>query len=209
MMATPSRGGSTTDTSNPAAIMVAANVPGIQYKVTDPETLQKYLIVLIQALSGTNPSSPPSYSPELNQGGKSLKIQMPVSPVLLSNELLTHENCPWMKTDSYQSDQSTRTAALGPAIAELRKAYAPTSPYIEWEIPLSESCSEVIGNFSISNFPVQPPSEGCYFYPIIVEFKLKLEDQSVDHTAKIKSSIWGSNGANKKARLDDPAANHF
>ena len=43
--------------------LVQSGIPGIQYTYVDPDTqFQKYLIVLVQAPSGTDPLAPPDYS---------------------------------------------------------------------------------------------------------------------------------------------------
>ena len=54
----------------------------------------------------------------------------------------------------YNSKRQTRLDGLGPAIAQVRgNNPTDTPPSIKWTIPLSERCDELIGSYSVSNFP--------------------------------------------------------
>ena len=75
-------------TGSPVSAL-SSGVPGLTYTFVDPDVqFQKYLIVLIQAPSGTDPLSPPNYNARLAGNGKFLDVTIPVSSVLSNAELL-------------------------------------------------------------------------------------------------------------------------
>ena len=121
---TPLRKGTPEGFPVPAsALLVENGLPGIQYTVVDPDQqYQKFLYVVIQALSGTDPSRPPEYAPILSECGEFLEIDVPISPILLSDFYLVHEKATWMKQgDAHSSDSNARLGGIGPAIAELKR----------------------------------------------------------------------------------------
>ena len=101
--------------------MIEGGVSGIQYSIVDPDVqYQKFLIVVIQALSGTDPLRPPMYNPRLTDGGTVLEVSIPVSEVFSKANLLVHRNATWMMDDVgyYENRKQTRLGGLGPAIAQ-------------------------------------------------------------------------------------------
>jgi hypothetical protein len=77
-------------TETPKSPLLLKNgFPGYQYTVVEPNNqYQKYLIVVIQALSGTSPVQPPRYQPTLEEeDGTILKVQVPLSPVFNNTNL--------------------------------------------------------------------------------------------------------------------------
>ena len=179
-----------------ASLLVEEGIPGIQYCMVDPDLqYQKFLIVVVQALSGVDPSSPPSYSPTLSECGEFLEIRVPVSSVVLDDRLLVHPQAAWMKEGSaYSSDRTARLAGIGPAIAELKTYYRSEELVMTRSIPLSSRCSELCGNYSISNFAAPKSTSGKKYRPVFVKFKLRLEEQAVKKRAAIKVSYIESSG---------------
>ena len=179
--------------------------------MTDAMTLQKTLIVYYQALSGTDPLNPPSYDPTLSDDGLTLNIKEPLDPVLTSAMTLVHEDNAWMSEERlYEADKFSRLAGLGTAVEDLKNFAGHNSVCALKAIPLAHECSDVIGNYSITNFPVRSNSENQKYYPVIVEFKLKLVNQSVDRKHYIKSSVRKDIDSNtshsaKKSRVHDPS----
>ena len=171
-----------------------AGIPGYSYTFVDPdEQYQKYLVVVVQALSGTDPSNPPDLQPTIADEGMSLTIQFPMSPVFLSTDLMVHKNVSWMRArneQEYNSKRQTRLGGLGPAIAQV-KGNIPTrtSPSIEWTIPLSERCDELIGSYSVNNFPAEKNQYNLSFYPVLMELKLSTVEQNVKKESNINSSL--------------------
>ena len=115
---------STTHASTNKNLQVASIVAGYpvtQYTYVDPDNqYQQYLSVLVQTLSGTDPLSPPNYNPFLVEGGKKLRIKVPISPVLANTDLLVNKKVSWMKGSGYYpSKRQTRLGGLGPAIAQV------------------------------------------------------------------------------------------
>ena len=183
-----------------AALLISSGFPGIQYTVVDPnDHFQKYLILKVQALSGIDPLSPTSFNPILSSDGLFLKIDVHCSSVLSDADLLVHSNNAWMKDGSeYEADCSTRLSGLGPAIADLMK-YCNGNPVMAWSLPLAHKCIAIVGNFSITNFGAEKNEYNKKYRPVILEFKLKLEEQAVSSMTKIKTSVWDSDSEN-----DDP-----
>ena len=172
-----------------------AGIPGYSYTFVDPdEQYQKYLVVVVQALSGTDPSNPPDLQPTIADDGMSLSIHFPMSPVFLSTDLMVHKNVSWMRArneQEYNSKRQTRLGGLGPAIAQV-KGNNPTrtAPSIEWTIPLSERCDELIGSYSVNNFPAEKNKYNLSFYPVLMELKLSTVEQNVKKESNINSSLW-------------------
>ena len=78
--------------------LVQSGIPGIQYTYVDPDTqFQKYLIVLVQAPSGTDPLAPPDYNARITDQGKFLELTIPVCAELGNVDLLVHRNASWMQ----------------------------------------------------------------------------------------------------------------
>ena len=176
-------------------MLLNSGIPGYSYTFVDPdEQYQKYLVVVIQALSGTNPSNPPDLGATITDEGTSLTIQLPISPVFLNTNLMVHKNVSWMKARNeaeYNSKRQTRLGGLGPTIAQV-KGNNPTTitPSIKWTIPLSERCDELIGSYSINNFPGDKNEYGQTFFPILMEFKLSTVEQNVKKETRINSCVW-------------------
>ena len=91
----------------------------------------------------------------------------------------------------YNSKRQTRLGGLGPTIAQV-KGNSPTTitPSIKWTIPLSERCDELIGSYSINNFPGDRNEYGQTFFPILMEFKLSTVEQNVKKETRINSCVW-------------------
>ena len=178
-----------------ATLLINSGIPGYSYTFVDPdEQYQKYLVVVIQALSGTNPSNPPDLGATITDEGTSLTVQLPISPVFLNTNLMVHKNVSWMKARNeaeYNSKRQTRLGGLGPTIAQV-KGNSPTTitPSIKWTIPLSERCDELIGSYSINNFPGDRNEYGQTFFPILMEFKLSTVEQNVKKETRINSCVW-------------------
>ena len=176
-------------------MLINSGIPGYSYTFVDPdEQYQKYLVVIIQALSGTNPSKPPDLRATITDEGTSLTDCLPISPVFLSTNLMVHKGVSWMKARNeaeYNSKRQTRLGGLGPTIAQV-KGNSPTTstPSIKWTIPLSERCDELIGSYSINNFPGDRNEYGQTFYPILMEFKLSTVEQNVKKETRINSCVW-------------------
>ena len=192
---------------------LSSGVPGLTYTFVDPDVqFQKYLIVLIQAPSGTDPLSPPNYNARLTGNGKFLDVTIPVSPVLANAELLVHKNTSWMKEGSgtqslrgYDNRKHVRLGGLGPAIAVSNTHFNSQPWSTVWRVPLSQICDEIIGNYSITNFPAPPNQLGQRYYPVMVEFKLKTVEQTVKKEAEVNFGVWSDSdmegdGRNKRAR---------
>ena len=176
-------------------MLINSGIPGYSYTFVDPdEQYQKYLVVIIQALSGTNPSNPPDLGATITDEGMSLTVRLPISPVFLNTNLMVHKNVSWMKARNeaeYNSKRQTRLGGLGPTIAQV-KGNSPTTitPSIKWTIPLSERCDELIGSYSINNFPGDRNEYGQTFFPILMEFKLSTVEQNVKKETRINSCVW-------------------
>ena len=181
------------ETKKPSAdLLIKSGFPAIQYETVDnANQFQKYLIVCVQVLSGTDPTDPPSYNPELSDDGMTLNIKVPVSPVLTDPHLLTDPRAAWMKNgSSYEADKNARLASLGLMVADLQSCVGTTDITMDWSLPLSVKCSEVVGNYSIGNFKATKNKHNMRFYPVIVEFKLKVSQQSVKSMGMIQASAW-------------------
>ena len=167
---------------------------GLQYTYIDPDLqYQRFLCIVIQVPSGVDPMDPnlPDFEPELIENGKKLKIRIPVSPLLLEPAMLTHPKTSWMKQgDGFASDKTSRLGGLGPAVVELKKYLNNKSLGVDWELPLSNECDAIVGNYSISNFPSKANAYKQFYYPVFIEFKLKLKQQEVQETACVKRSVW-------------------
>ena len=190
-----------------SALLIEAGYPGISYTMVDPsEQYQKYLMVNIQAPSGTDPLSPPNFNARLSGEGRTLELTVPVSPVFSTANLLTHRNATWMRNShgSYENTRQTRLGGLGPAIAQVN-TYLHGQPWTTvWHLPLSERCDEIVGNYAISNFPVRSNAAGHKFYPVVVEFKLKTVEQTVKREAKINAGVWADSDSDSDS-LDELA----
>ena len=160
----------------------------------DPdEQYQKYLVVVIQALSGTDPLNPPDLQATIAPDGMNLSIQLPISPVFLSTELMAHKNVSWMRAkneNEYNSKRQTRLGGLGPTIAQVKVSDSTrTSPSVKWNIPLSKRCDELIGSYSVNNFPASKNTFNQTFYPVLMELKLSTVEQNVKKESSINSSL--------------------
>ena len=175
-----------------AALLLESGYPGFQFVIVDPSNqYQKYLIVEVQAPSGTDPLNPPNFNATLTEGGRVLEIVIPVSSVFSDANLLVHCYATLMnESRDYENHRQTRLGGIGPAIAQVNTYLNAQSWSTVWRLPLSEPCEAIIGNYSISNFPTRANRLGQKFYPVIVEFKLKTVEQSVKHEAKINIGVW-------------------
>ena len=88
--------------------------------------------------------------------------------------------------------KQTRLGGLGPAIAQIN-TYLSGQPWTTlWKLPLNEPCEEIVGNYSITNFPAKANSNGQKHYPVLVEFKMKTVEQSVKQEDTINATCWDS-----------------
>ena len=183
---------STSANGNSSVSAIVNGYPVTQYTYIDPDSqYQQYLSVLVQTLSGTDPLKPPNYNPFLIEGGKKLRIKVPISPVLADTELLVNKKVSWMKGSGYYpTKRQTRLGGLGPAIAQTSSHLQGQEWFTTWNIPLSKVCDEVVGNYSICNFPAKPNNHGLYFYPVVIEFKLRTVQQSVKASESVNASVW-------------------
>ena len=177
---------------NPTIASIEAGYPVTQYLYIDPDNqYQQYLSVLVQTLSGTDPMDPPAYNPFLIEGGKKLRIKVPISPVLANTDLLVNKKVSWMKGGGYYPNKrQTRLGGLGPAIAQISSHFQGQQWFTTWNIPLAKPCDEVVGNYSICNFPSQPNRHGQHYYPVVIEFKLKTLQQSVRTSQTVNTGVW-------------------
>ena len=178
----------------PAAYLLEAGYPGIQYHIVDPSNqYQKYLIVKVQCPSGTDPLTPPNFNARLQDGGHILEMTVPVTDIFANTNLLVHRNATWMRDgDSYENARQTRLGGLGPAIAQI-KTYFHGQPWSTvWRLPLAEPCDEIVGNYAITNFPVRSNRSSQKFYPVVAQFKLKTIEQTVKREARINTGVWES-----------------
>ena len=180
--------------ASPATMLLSSGIPGYSYTFVDPdEQYQKYLCVVIQALSGTDPLKPPDLQATITDDGMNLTVHLPISPVFLSTELMVHKNVSWMRSKSendYNSKKQTRLGGLGPTIAQVKGKNPSTPPSIVWNIPLSEGCDELVGSYSISNFPAETNEFKQTFSPVLMEFKLSTVEQNVKKESRVNSSLW-------------------
>ena len=181
--------------ASPATLLLNAGIPGYSYTFVDPdEQYQKYLVIVIQALSGTDPSNPPDLQATIVDEGMALSLQLPISPVFLSMELMVHKRVSWMRAKNeqdYNSKRQTRLGGLSPAIAQVAgNNQVRTPPSIKWTIPLSERCDDLIGSYSINNFPAKKNTYNLTFHPVLMEFKLSTVEQNVKKETRINSSLW-------------------
>ena len=177
-----------------AALLIESGYAGIQYALIDPSNqYQKYLIVKIQAPSGTDPLNPPNFNAVLIEGGRTLELTVPVSSVFSDANLLVHRNATWMnEAVDYETYKQTRLGGLGPAIAQVNTYFSGQPWSTVWRLPLAEPCEVIVGNYSITNFPTRSNFAGQKFYPVVVEFKLKTVEQSVKGEARINTGVWKS-----------------
>ena len=107
---------------------------------------------------------------------------------------MVHKNVSWMRAKNeqdYNSKRQTRLGGLGPAIAQVQgHNQVRTPPSIKWTVPLSERCDELIGSYSVNNFPGKKNSYNQTFYPVLMEFKLSTVEQNVKKETRINSSLW-------------------
>jgi hypothetical protein len=193
-----------------AVTLLSTGIPGYQYTIVDPSNqYQKYLIVVLQVLSGTDPTDPPRYCPVLVEDGNSLRIKVPLAPVMINEELMTDARVSWMREGSgdttHQQYKNTRLAGLGPAIAQINGFFNGKALSTTWDLPLSEPCEKLIGSYSINNFPAQNGSGrfGSSFSPVVVEFKLSTVEQRVKKQSRVSTGLWEDNDF---ARIDDNSA---
>ena len=112
-------------------------------------------------------------------------------PPLTNPHLLTHSCVAWMKQGTeYEADKNTRLASLGVMTADLQNHVGTHDITLDWSLPLSVKCSEVVGNYSIANFKAKKNRYNQRHYPVIIEFKLKIQEQSVKSMAAIQASAW-------------------
>ena len=191
--------------------LVQSGIPGIQYTYVDPDTqFQKYLIVLVQAPSGTDPLAPPDYNARITDQGKFLELTIPVCAELGNADLLVHKQASWMQEGGarkYENRKQVRLGGLGPAIAVANTHFRGQPWCMVWKIPLSQVCDEIIGNYSITNFPANPNMAGQKHYPVVIEFKLKTNEQTVKRHAEVNAGVWQSddeeeNHSSKRARSE-------
>ena len=91
-----------------AALIMASGYPGYQYSIVDPDSqFQKYLIVVIQALSGTDPLNPPPYSATLTQDGTILSVNVPMSHMFTRENLMLNQKVSWMTSRTKQDYVAT------------------------------------------------------------------------------------------------------
>ena len=208
-----STGTQTTQAVRPQATVVSLlqnGIPGIQYTYVDPDDqFQKYLIVLVQTPSGTDPLDPPDYNARLTDQGKILELTIPVSGVLNDPALLVHKNASWMQEGGptkYENRKQVRLGGLGPAIAEAKTHFLGMPFHTIWRCPLSQVADEIIGSYSITNFPAAANMVGQRHYPVLVEFKLKTVEQSVKRTADVNTACWPDedNSTRKRVRRSEP-----
>ena len=174
--------------------LITNGIPGLTYNIVDPDNqYQKFEIVLLQAPSGTDPRHPPNYKARLTNGGTVLEIDITVASVMSDTEMLLNQNVAWMKEASlYENQRQTRLGGLGPVIAQINTHFANLPWTTVWRVPLKEACDEIVGGYSITNFPPEHmhPASTPQFYPVIVEFKLKTVEQSVKKEAEINCALW-------------------
>ena len=178
----------------PAAYLLEAGYPGIQYPIVDPgNQYQKYLIVKVQCPSGTDPLTPPNFNARLQDNGHILEMTVPVTNIFANTNLLVHRNATWMRDgDSYKNARQTRLGGLGPAIAQINTYFHGQPWSTVWRLPLAEPCDEIVGNYAITNFPVRSNRANQKFYPVVAQFKLKTIEQTVKREARINTGIWES-----------------
>jgi len=201
--------------STPDAVSLLHNgIPGYQYTIVDPSNqYQKYLIVVLQVLSGTDPTDPPRYSPVLVEDGNTLQVQVPLAPVMINEDMMTDARVSWMREGGegagYQQYKNTRLAGLGPAIAQVNGYFNGKPLTTTWDLPLSEPCEKLIGSYSINNFPA-PKSSGRFgtrFSPVVVEFKLSTVEQRVKKQSRVSTGLWEDDGV-ELGGVEDTAATH-
>lgn len=186
----------------PDAVSLLHNgIPGYQYTIVDPSNqYQKYLIVVLQVLSGTDPTDPPRYAPVLIEDGSTLRVKVPLAPVMINEAMMTDRRVSWMReggglgADGYHQYKNTRLAGLGPAIAQVNGYFNGKPLTTTWDLPLSEPCEKLIGSYSINNFPATKKSSGrsygTSFCPVVVEFKLSTVEQRVKKQSRVSTGIW-------------------
>ena len=111
-----------------------------------------------------------------------------------------------------QHYKNTRLAGLGPAIASLQGHFNGPDVSTVWNLPLSEPCDELIGSYSINNFPGARSVTGrggSSFCPVVVEFKLSTVEQRVKKRARVTTGLWDdddsfSNGSNHSSKYGPP-----
>ena len=164
------------DNVSDAALLLSNGFPGYQYTIVDPDSqYQKHLLVVIQALSGVDPINHALYSATLSQDGMTLHVKIPLSPVFLKTKLMVNKRVSWMSSNNpeeYMTKKHIRLGGLGPAIAQVQSVVTNEILYTTWNLPLSEACDEVVGGYSINNFPAAPNAYNQSFYPVLIEFKL-------------------------------------
>ena len=185
-----------------AAAFLEAGYPGIQYVVTDPDSqYQKYVIIVLQLPSGIDPLNPPNITGVLAQGGQRFDVTIPVCAALQTEGLLVNRKAAWMSrggslakgSSMYYRSRQTRLGGLGPAIAKANSFYCGIPWSTVWKLPLAEPCDEVIGNFSITNFPLEGTiSSSRKYYPVLCEFKLRTVEQTVTQHTRINTGDWFS-----------------
>ena len=180
--------------------LVQNGIPGIQYTYIDPDTqFQKYLVVLVQAPSGTDPLDPPDFNARLTDNGNSLELTIPVCEELSKAELIVHKNAAWMQEGGprmYENRKQVRLGGLGPAIAVANSHFHGQPWYTVWKVPLSQVCDDIIGNsYSITNFPASSNVVGHKHYPIVVEFKMKTVEQTVKRHAEVNATVWADSSS--------------
>ena len=91
----------------------------------------------------------------------------------------------------YNSKRQTRLGGLGPTVAQVAgNNQVRTPPSIKWTIPLSERCDDLIGSYSINNFPAKKNTYNLTFHPVLMEFKLSTVEQNVKKETRVNSSLW-------------------
>jgi len=209
-ISTPSYFTTGTDAGMPDAVSLLHNgIPGYQYTIVDPSNqYQKYLIVVLQVLSGTDPTAPPRYSPVLVEDGNTLRVKVPLAPVMINEAMMTDKRVSWMRegggADGYQQYKNTRLAGLGPAIAQVNGFFNGKPLCTTWDLPLSEPCEKLIGSYSINNFPATNSSGryGTNFCPVVVEFKLSTVEQRVKKQSRVSTGIWQDEDSSDDGTVD-------
>ena len=88
---------------SPATLLINTGIPKDSYIFVNPdEQYQKCPVVVIQVLSGTYPSNPPDLQATITDEGMILTVQLPISPVFLSMDLMVHKNVSWMRAKNKQ-----------------------------------------------------------------------------------------------------------
>ena len=104
---------------------------------------------------------------------------MPVTPVLSEANLLVNKKASWMVEGMhgggwYDNRKQTLLGGLGPAIAQINTFFYGHLWTTLWKVPFAEVCDEIVGNYSITNFP---PHSNSWFSPFLpCSYGIQVED---------------------------------